>query len=147
MKLLQNEVKLFSSNEDKIILTDDRIMMRDEVAGKAYKISIFLEDISSIEVQYKSNTSLLIIATVLALASLVIMSGKGGGQTAVVGLVIAGFFITIWWITRKHLMTISSNGGSSLNFLVQGMSDDEIEDFITTVQAAKLKRVNQLFKL
>lgn len=120
-------------------------MMRDEIWGKSYKISIFLEDISSIEVQYKSNIIFLIIGIILALVGLV-MSEQGGGQ-AVSGLIGGGIFIALWGFTRKHLVTISSDGGSSLNFVVQGMTDDKIEDFVTSVQDAKRKRVNQLFKL
>ncbi len=55
MKLLPNEEKLITSNEDRIILTNFRITKRDEIWGKSYRISIFLEDISSIEVHFKSN--------------------------------------------------------------------------------------------
>ena len=61
MKLLQNEEKLITSEEDRMILTNYRITKRDEIWGKSYKISIFLEDISSIEVHFKSNIVFLII--------------------------------------------------------------------------------------
>ena len=56
-------------------------------------------------------------------------------------------FIALWWFSRKHLVSISSNGGKSLNFIVEKMTDDNIEDFVIKVQEAKLKRVNELFKV
>ena len=147
MKFLQNEEEIISSNADKIVLTNQRIMMKDEVWGKSFKISIFLEDISSIETHYKSNVLFLIIGAILALAGLSMSATHGGGQMAVGGLVVGGICIAIWWFSRKHLVTISSDGGSHLNFVVEQMSDDKIEDFITNVQEAKLKRVNQFFKI
>lgn len=146
MKLLQNEEKLITSDEDRMILTNYRITKRDEIWGKSHKISIFLEDISSIEVHFKSNIVFLIIGILLALAGLV-MSSQGGGESSIGGLVIGGIFVAIWWFSRKHIVSIASNGGSSLNILVKGMSDSKIEDFITSVQDAKLNRINQLNKL
>ena len=143
MKLLQNEEKLISSNADKIVLTNQRIMLTDKVWGKSFKISICLENISSIESHYKSNILFLILGIFLTLGGLV-MSTQGDGD-AMVGLVLGGVFIAIWWFNRKHIVTISSNGGSHLSFIVENMSNEKIDDFVTTVQDAKIKRVNLLF--
>lgn len=146
MKLLQNEEKLQSSNADKIVLTNQRILMQEEVWGKSYKISIFLEDISSIETHFKSNTLFLIIGIILAVAGL-LLNSTGIKDTSAIGLIIGGIFIALWWFSRKHLVTIASNGGSSLNVFVQQMSEEKIEELVTIVQEAKLKRVNELFKI
>jgi hypothetical protein len=131
-------------------------MMTHKVWGKSSKITICLEDISSIETHYKSNILFLIIGVILALVGLVtglsfiravyssiVMSAPVG----LGGLVLGGIFIAIWWFTRKHLVTISSNGGSHLNFIVEKMSDEKIDNFVTSVLEAKIKRVNQLFML
>ena len=55
MYLLPNEEELVSSNGDKIVLTDHRIIMNYEVSGKTNHIAIFLEDISSVENIYRNN--------------------------------------------------------------------------------------------
>lgn len=146
MKLLPNEEKLITSNEDRIILTNFRITKRDEIWGKSYRISIFLEDISSIEVHFKSNIILLSIGILLILAGGVI-GDLGGAESSAGPLLLGGIFIAVWWFSRKHIVTVSSDGGSSLNILVKGMSDAKIEDFITSIQEVKLKRMNELFKL
>lgn len=146
MKLLPNEEKLITSNEDRIILTNFRITKRDEIWGKSYRISIFLEDISSIEVHFKSNIILLSIGILLILAGGVI-GDLGGAESSAGPLLLGGIFIAIWWFSRKHIVTVSSDGGSSLNILVKGMSDAKIEDFITSIQEVKLKRINELYKL
>jgi hypothetical protein len=146
MKLLPNEEKLITSNEDRIILTNFRITKRDEIWGKSYRISIFLEDISSIEVHFKSNIILLSIGILLILAGGVI-GDLGGAESSAGPLLLGGIFIAVWWFSRKHIVTVSSDGGSSLNILVKGMSDAKIEDFITSIQEVKLKRINELYKL
>jgi hypothetical protein len=51
MKKLENENVILTSNNDKVILTDHRIHMKVKDWGIDYSIGIFLEDISSIEVQ------------------------------------------------------------------------------------------------
>jgi hypothetical protein len=146
MTLLPGENKLITSDNDRMILTNYRITKRDEIWGKSYKISIFLEDISSIEVHFKSHIVLLIIGVLMLLAGLG-MSIEAGPIVSVGSIVVGGIFIAIWWFSRKHIVSISSDGGSTLNILAKGMSDSKIDDFITSVQEAKLKRMSQLCKL
>lgn len=146
MKLLPNEETLITSNEDKIVLTNNRIQMNDSVWGQSYKISIFLEDISSIEIKYKSNVLFLFLGVICILGGLY-MGGQSGSEEMIGGLVLGAVLIAIWWFSRKNIISISSNGGSSLNFLIQGMDEDTINDFIHNVSLAKQKRVNQLAKL
>jgi hypothetical protein len=146
MTLLPGENKLITSDNDRMILTNYRITKQDEIWGKSYKISIFLEDISSIEVHFKSHIVLLIIGVLMVLAGLG-MSIEAGPIVSVGSIVVGGIFIAIWWFSRKHIVSIFSDGGSTLNILAKGMSDSKIDDFITSVQEAKLKRMSQLYKL
>lgn len=46
MYLLTNEIEILSSNENKVILTNQRIHLEDKEWGHSYNITIFLEDIS-----------------------------------------------------------------------------------------------------
>ena len=143
MKNLEKEVSIISSNEDKVVLTNQRIMMKEKVWGKSYKIFIFLEDISSIETRYKSNVLLLILAVIAAIGGFVI-----GENTVILGgLIVGALFVVLWWFSRKNFVQISSDGGSSLKLSVVRMSDEAVEDFVTEVQEAKLKRINSLYKI
>ena len=147
MKLLPNEEKLITSNEDKIILTNHRIQMTDSVWGQSFTISIFLEDISSIEMKYKSNILFIILGVICVLGGVYMGGQNGGSESMIGGLVLGGIFFALWWFTRKHIISISSDGGASLNFMVQGMGDEKIANFIHNVSLAKQTRVNQLAKL
>ena len=146
MKLLPNEVILLSSNEDKVILSNHRIEMTETKMGKSYNISIFLEDISSMEVKFNSYIILLIIGIIIVLAGIV-LTKQTDGASVIAGVLLGGVLIWLWWSSRKHIIKIASKGGSVLNFMTEGMSSDKINDFIYEVSMAKLKRLNQLVKI
>jgi hypothetical protein len=147
MKLLPNEEILVSSNSDKLILTNHRIQLTEKSWGQSFSIGIFIEDISSIEVKYKSNTILLLVGILCVLVGFY-MSGKSNGNEEMLGgIFLGGILILIWWLSRKHVVSITSNGGAKLNFMVQGMGDEKISDFVHNVSLAKQTRVNQLAKI
>jgi hypothetical protein len=66
MQLLPNEQRLVSSNEDKIVLTNQRLHLCDKEWGRSYQVTMFLENIRSVERLYKSNPILLVIAIACA---------------------------------------------------------------------------------
>ena len=142
MKLLPNEAQLLILNDEKIILTNYRIQMSKSEWGQSSSIDIFLEDISSIETKYKNDILFLVLGPLIAVGSVYF-----GGMVTIGGIVVGAICIAIWWTTRKHDISISSKGGSQINFLAQGMGKDKINDFIHEVLAAKHARVNQLHKV
>jgi hypothetical protein len=146
MKLLPNEEQLLTSNEDKIILTNFRIQMTDKEWGQSFNISIFLEDISSIEVKYRSHIILIVLGIICVLGGFYMGGQHGGSNVMTTGIVLGGIFFAAWWFTRRHIISISSDGGSSLNFLVTGMGEDTITNFIYKLSLAKFNRINQLQK-
>lgn len=144
MKLFPTEEVIVTSNENKIILTNHRMQMTDSRLGQSFTISIFLEDISSMETKYKSHIILIGLAVLSVLGGLY-LSGKNGGSDALTGGVVLGaIFFAIWWFTRKHIISIASDGGSAMNFEVEGMGQEKVNEFIDNVSLAKLTRVNQL---
>jgi hypothetical protein len=146
MNLLPNEEQVVTSNSEKIILTNLRIQMTDEYWGSSYKIVLFLEDISSIEQRFKSNVIFLLLGCLGFIAGLYISSQSYNEGSFNIGYVAGAVFIVLWWFSRRHVVSISSDSGRALTFEVGQMSKDLIDSFIDDVQLAKLKRVNQLFK-
>jgi len=140
MNLLENENEIISLNGKRIILTNYRIIQNDQLAGKSYSISIFLENISSIENQYKSSPVYLIIAGVAFIGGI-------GYESLMVGVIAGLIFVALWWFSRKHLITIKSNGGSSLNILAEKMKKKDIENFVFNIVKAKSERINKIHKI
>ena len=118
MKLLPNEERLLTSNEEKVIVTNFRIQMTDKEWGQSFNIGIFLEDISSIEVKYSSHIILILIGIICVLGGFYLGGQHGSGEALTIGIVFGGIFFAAWWFTRKHIISISSDGGAALNFQI-----------------------------
>lgn len=147
MKLLPNEKKLITSNKDKVILTDHRIQMTENEWGQSYRISIFLEDVVSIETKYKSYIGLVIFGILIILVS-IFFAGQFRAPELIIGGLALGIILFItWFFSRQHIISIMSGGGSTLNFVIQGMNEDAISDFVYRVSLAKQERLKLLHKI
>jgi hypothetical protein len=146
MTLLENEVKLDLFTES-IQLTNYRITQED---GNSCGISIFLEKISSIEMYRKSKLILLLIGIFFLIAGLGLSIGAifvpeiyrdlellGITMPLYVGII----FIIVFFLTKRSTLTISPDGGKKMNIKIsRKVSNERIEEFITKIQNAKLKR-------
>ena len=137
MKLLTDE-KVLLSSDDRLILTNFRVVKNDKIFGKAYHNEIFLENISSVESQYKSYFFLLILALASLIAGMIYEQPAGG-------IIIAAVLGAVWWSTRKHLIRIKPNGGASLDILVGRMTAKDIDNFLFNLQDAVSKRKDYLY--
>lgn len=93
----------------------------------------------------KSNLVLLVIAALALIVGVVTVDRAYEGGLAFGGFTLAVIFLLLWLNSRRHVVTISSNGGAKLNFLVEGMGEGQVQDFVDKVGAAKVGRMNQLF--
>ncbi len=141
MKKLENEKVILTSNNDKITLTDHRVHMKVKDWGIDYSIGIFLEDISSIEVKYKSSLILLLGGILSIVGSVLYGLSENQSNILVLGLILGLILFAFWWFSRQHIVSISSNGGSKLNFSIQGFEAEKVEDFVWKVSKAKSERV------
>jgi hypothetical protein len=146
MQLLPNEERLVSSNQDKVLLTNQRISLSDKEWGRFYHITIFLENISSIENLYQSNPLFAVLSGLSFLIGLMMLGqGRDTNGTPIFGaFIVAVIFLLIWLNSKRQVVTIASLGGTKLNFRVTGMSADQIGGFIDKVLAAQAARVRDL---
>ena len=146
MQLLANEERLVSSNQDKVLLTTQRISLSEKEWGRSYQITIFLENISSIENLYQSNPLFAVLSGFSFLVGVILLGqGRDSNATFVFGcFAIAVVLLIIWLSSKRQVVTIASMGGAKLNFRVTGMSADQIEGFIDKVLAAQATRIKNL---
>lgn len=130
IKLLENETVIAESNNGRCILTNFRVRYSDVQLGKSYFSSILLKNISSIEIGYRSNIVFVILGVI------------GGGvsflleEYLLIGVMISIFLFLVYFLTRRHLIVISSNGGVKMKLLVKGMSTTEILKFHNQIEQA-----------
>lgn len=143
--LFPNENKILTSNSNNIILTNYRIHMAEKELGRSYGITIFLEDISSVQLLYKSNFGLLILAL---LSTLVLLYSLSTGKSdMIMGSLLAGLLLLLlWFLSRKHIVSIHPDGGKPLEFEVGQMPGQQIENFVNKLQLAKAERMSELSK-
>jgi len=144
MNLLSNESILVKSNDDMIILTNLRIHMTSRKWGRDHQITIFLEDISSIENSFKSNLSYLIFAVIAFFVGAINVGNRDLIFYTYMGLILGGIFLSLWLSNRGQQVTFCSKGGSSLSFFVGHMNSEQVEDFIHKVEEARIQRLRQL---
>jgi hypothetical protein len=144
MNLLSNESVLVKSNDDKIILTNLRIHMTSRKWGRTYRITIFLEDISTIEHANISNVYYLVLAAFSFMLGVLSIGNPETIPSIYGGFILGGIFLSLWLSTRGHQVTFCSKGGHSLRFMADQMDDDQIEEFIHKVEQARLQRLKQL---
>lgn len=129
-KLLESEAVVSTSIDGRCVLTNMRIYYSDVQFGKSYFLSILLKNISSIEISYKSNIFLVVFAAIIGIAS---FFGEG---TFLIGVGIAAFLVLLYFLSRRHFIVISSNGGDKLKLLVKGMSTVDILRFHNQIEQA-----------
>ncbi len=148
MTLLQNEIEIGVSSSRLITITNFRIVQEELKFGSEYHISINHEDISSIEMGYKSKPILLIFGILFCLFGVYTIVNGGhisrGGTEGLMILLLGIILIAAWWFTRKYAVSVKPNGGSSLDCLFEATSNDAIQTFLKILEQAKLDRVNQL---
>ncbi len=63
-----------------------------------------------------------------------------------IGIIAGLILVALWWFSRKHLITVKSDGGSSLNILVENMKKKDVENFVLNIVKAKSERINEIHK-
>jgi hypothetical protein len=144
MQLFPNEEYLVRSNNDLLVLTTHRIQSKSKDWGSSYENTLFLEDISSIEIRYSSLFLALVIGIFLIVGGL-IWSNNEGISPFNYSTIAGAFAILVYFVSRRHVISITPDGGNPINLDIGHMGSEEIHDFIDKVQLAKAARVNNLY--
>lgn len=137
--LLEGEKLIKESSNETVALTNYRIRYYESKSGHANLITIMLEKLCAIEVEYKSNLYALVIG-ILAVVGATIAPGI----FKLISLAVGALLIFLYFKTRKHVISMISDSGESIDVETEGMSRESVLDFVHDVEKAKLNRVNSL---
>lgn len=143
-QFFEGEQLITQSDDKTLTLTNQRLRYNSSNYSNAHIVSIMLNNISSIEIHYKSSVLMLIIGVLLVIGG-VIMGASDQGEAFVAGVGLGCLFVLFYFLTRKHVITISSDGGSKINFQTKGMKREILLDFINKIELAK-SNMAQKFK-
>ncbi len=135
MKLISNESVISKSTNNAIVLTNYRLFHN---AGRFDFASIMVDKISSIQVKHISHFWLLVSGILFGLGIIIgafdyhlELFGIGSG---IIGLAL----IILFFSTRKHVISVSPDGGHPINFTTRGMSKSEIKALISKIEKSAL---------
>ena len=113
MKLFEDEKLIIESSNKQIKLTDQRLRYYE----KSDFISIMLNKVSSVELTYyKSSIWILIIGIVSA--------------PVIVGFIL----IYIYFISKRHVVSVTPDGGRPIIFATKGLKREFLEEFIYEIE-------------
>lgn len=135
--LLPGEHILTQSGGSMITLTNFRVRMTTNSFGKADIVSIPVQKISTVEVNYHSSLIVLFLGVMfLAVGLLLAMGGKDMGPIGAAGALFGIIGIIYYFLTRKHVVLISADNGRGIQFESKGLNQDAINKFINQVEGA-----------
>ena len=122
MTVFENEKLILESDNKQIRLTSHRLRYYENSTRNANFTSIMLDKISSIELTYyKTNIWLLIIGIITI--------------PIVIGLVLIYMFFT----SKRHVISVTPDGGKPIVFETKGMERGFLENFIDKVEITAMK--------
>ncbi|RFP66401.1 hypothetical protein D0N36_03370 [Hymenobacter lapidiphilus] len=146
--LLNGESLITQSPNNVVMLTSHRIRYNAASSSYAHLVSMMLEKVSSCEVRYQSHPGLLILGLLVAGLGSLGFAGNGDTQAMAMAAIVIGLvLVLVYFSTRKHIVSIASDGGSRIGFETKGMKREAIVAFVNAIEKAKVKRVEQLQQL
>jgi len=137
--MLIGEKLITRSKDGKLTLTNYRIRFDDlgDYGSKEF-VSIMLEKISSIRIYKKSKPLYLILGILIMLS---FFSGFYGRDLKFAPIIIGGVLILFYLLTRKHIVSIASDGGDAIIVETTQYQPKDLIDFIDKIEQAKNERV------
>lgn len=126
MEAIKNEELITESDNKQIRLTTHRLRYHETPKKNSNFTSIMLDKISSIELTYYKSSIWLLIIGILTIP-------------IVVGIILIIMFFT----SKRHVVSITPDGGKPIIFETKGMKRDFLDEFIDKIETASMKLKNK----
>lgn len=134
MTLLPGEKLIISSDNDILMLTSKRVRYDSTVFGSSQFISITLDSVASCGLITKSFPVLILLAFASLIGAVV-----GGGNSRGILLLVAVVLGIAYFVTRRAVISIASNGGDTILAPAKGMGRGSITEFLDSIEKQKLE--------
>lgn len=126
MTAFENEKLILESDNKQLRLTSHRLRYYETPKRNSNFSSIMLDKVSSIELTYYKSSFWILILGILTIPILL-------------GLILIYIFFT----SKKHVISVTPDGGKPIIFETKGMKRDFLDDFIDKVEktAMTLKKL------
>ncbi|MDA9970507.1 hypothetical protein N9E56_01590 [Flavobacteriaceae bacterium] len=122
MQGIDNEKIILESDNNQLRLTTHRLRYHETAKSNSDFTSIMLDKISSIELTYYKSSMWLLIVGIITIP-------------IIVGIILIIIFLT----SKRHVVSVTPDGGKPIVFETKGMKHEFLEDFIDKVEATSMK--------
>jgi hypothetical protein len=141
MNLFENEQIITTTEGCGVILTTHRIRSTNSYQwGQRTTISIMLEKVSTIQLDYISYPIFLVMAGLCFVLALILNGQDNTKQLMPLALTVGAVFVIAYFTSRKHICVIASDGGSKIRFHTEKIKKDSLLEFLDKVEKAKNSR-------
>jgi hypothetical protein len=144
LPLLDGERLLHQSPNQVVSLTTHRVRMHRASGSAAHIVSMMLEKVSACEIRYLSHPWLLLVGALLVVGGVLALFQRTEPGIVALLLLVGGVLLTAYFVSRHHVVSIASDGGTRLSFETKGMPREVVIGFIDNLEQAKNQRMLQL---
>jgi hypothetical protein len=131
--LLPEESVISRSPDDQIVVTNFRVRYSTNEGRNL--VSLMLDNVDSIRLQYESRPWLVLAGIVCLVAGWVFRVASDKSYVIIAVIAAIACFL-LYWNSRRHVITISS-ASSSILFQIKDMTTDSVLEFINQVEDAR----------
>lgn len=133
VELVRDEQVIMTSDNDALVLTSERVRYKSKVWGYSEFTSITLASVASCGIKTKSHPILLILAAALFVFAF-------AERNLQLYLILFSMILVIaYFMTRRAVLSISSNGGESIVVPIKNMKLEVVTRFVDALEDQKLK--------
>ncbi len=122
MQGIENEKVILESDNNQLRLTTHRLRYHETTKSNSDFTFIMLDKISSIELTYYKSSIWLLIIGIITIP-------------IIVGIIL----IIIFFTSKRHVVSVTPDGGKPIIFETKGMKREFLADFIDKVETASMK--------
>ncbi len=140
MKLLGNEKLVKDFKKAYISVTSKRVRYEDTSSGHTIITSMTLDSVASCGVVTESYPSFLLFGFIAMVGGILVEVDN----LRLLLIAVAFVMFIAYFLTRKAVISIASNGGDKITVPVSSVKKDTIVDIVDTIEEYKLKIVDKL---
>ncbi|KAA9327224.1 hypothetical protein F0P96_18500 [Hymenobacter busanensis] len=146
--LLDGEELIRHTPNNVVVLTTHRLRYSAANSSHSRLVSMMLDKVSSCEVRYESQPGLWVIGSLFAiLGGMALFAGGTIQLFGVLAIVLGLVLIVAYLSTRRHIVSITSDGGTRIGFETKGLKREAVIAFVNEIEKAKTERVERLYQL
>lgn len=120
-----------------VTLTNNEVIQSNSYVGRKHFMQIFLKNISSVQLKYKSFPIWILLAVISLIVALSTFNNEQGCFTTSIVLMI--IFIVVFFATRKYILIITARGGEKMVEIIDSCAD--AQNFVDKLVAAQGKMI------